>query len=97
MKIRFLLVLWVGCVFCAHAQDPYKARVDYIFGSLNQAEINTGILTDYGLSLIDHTLYDGVIYTNNTIIMQTCRTSQNAKDSLSISCEESKINKYYKL
>ena len=74
MKTRFLLVLWVGCVFCAHAQDPYKTRVDYIFGSLNQAEINSGILTDYGLSLIDHTLYDGVIRTNNAMDMLTWRT-----------------------
>ena len=45
--------------------DPVKASMDYIFGSLNQAAINTGILTDYGIDLADHTLYNGTITANN--------------------------------
>ena len=53
--------------------DPLKQRMDYIFGGLNQTEINTGILTDYGADLADHTLFDGVIRTNNEMDMNSWR------------------------
>jgi hypothetical protein len=39
--------------------DPFKQRMDHIFGALDQSFINTGILTDYGIDLANQTLFDG--------------------------------------
>lgn len=53
--------------------DPLKQRMDHIFGALDQSFINTGILTDYGIDLANHTLFDGTIRTDNEMDMNTWR------------------------
>jgi len=53
--------------------DPLQSKLDSVFGGLNQAYINTGILTDYGLDLIDHTLFDGTIKAENQMSMESWR------------------------
>lgn len=53
--------------------DPVKARMDHIFGALNQSFIHTGILTDYGLDVADVSLYDGVIRDANVVDMHKWR------------------------
>lgn len=46
--------------------EPFDVRRDYIFGSLDQTAINTGILTDAAIEFsVDPTLYNGVITTGN--------------------------------
>lgn len=53
--------------------DPLKQRMDHIFGVLDQSFIHTGILTDYGIDLANHTLFDGTIRTDNEMDMNTWR------------------------
>jgi hypothetical protein len=53
--------------------DPFKQRMDHIFGALDQSFINTGILTDYGIDLANQTLFDGTIRTDNEMDMNTWR------------------------
>jgi len=60
-------------VTTATAFTQAKARMDYIFGGLNQAEITSGILTDYGMEFADPTLYDGVIRPNNEMTIDSWR------------------------
>ncbi|MEP6737682.1 MAG: DNRLRE domain-containing protein, partial [Chryseolinea sp.] len=55
----------------AGVSDPIKERMDYIFGGLNQSDINTGILADYGMDLADHTLYNGVVSNANEVNFTT--------------------------
>jgi hypothetical protein len=52
---------------------PALPERDYIFGSLDQTPISSGILTDFGFDLVDPTLYDGVIRTNNEMTIDSWR------------------------
>lgn len=50
-----------------------KGAFDRVFGSLNQTEINSGILADYGLDLADHEIYNGTITDENEMNMDKWR------------------------
>ena len=38
---------------------PYSDRMNYVFGALDQTPLSTGILTDFGLDLMDPAPFDG--------------------------------------
>jgi hypothetical protein len=68
--------LWISfCLFLSSlpllAQNTsYKDKVDYVFGSLRQSDISTGILLEYGLNFQDPSVFNGTTLseTNKTDI-----------------------------
>ncbi len=71
-----VIIMTIGFHFFVKAQtaDDYKQEVDYLFGTLNQSKIHTGILLDYGLDFAEVPLFDGQYRNENRSNMLTFRS-----------------------
>ncbi|MDR1198946.1 MAG: hypothetical protein LBK94_08070, partial [Prevotellaceae bacterium] len=73
--------------------DPgqeYTDRMDYIFEHVDKSKITTGLLSDYGLHLIEPDYFDGVPADSNYVDMDTWKM-------LYLGMATSKINKFAKI
>ena len=75
MKRLFLLIT-AGLMMSAHlsAQNPgqdFTNRMNHIFQYMNKSRITTGLLSDYGLQIIDPAYFNGTPADSNYVDMDT--------------------------
>ena len=75
MKRVFLFIV-VGLLMSVHllAQNPgqqFTDRMNHIFQYVDKSRITTGLLSDYGLMIVDPSYFDGVPANSNFVSMDT--------------------------
>jgi len=70
---RFFLLLVSGLMIAGSllAQDPYTNRMNHIFQYVDKSRITTGLLSDYGLQMVEPVYFDGVPADSNYVEMST--------------------------
>ncbi len=108
MKHRYkILQMVIGMLFvvCATAGQTYVEKMDNIFEHVDKSKITTGLLSDYGLQLVDITAFDGTPTDSNYVDMDTwenlyqglysSRINSSANNLLSPSVVLSRIDNEY--
>jgi hypothetical protein len=68
----FLLTAWLTITSSVLAQNPaqeYKTRMDHIFMYMDKSRITTGLLSDYGLQMVDPVYFNGIPADSNYVDM----------------------------
>jgi hypothetical protein len=75
MKAKiFLFVAWLIITSNLSAQNPgqeYTDRMNSIFQQTNKSRIATGLLSDYGLQMVEPAYFNGVPADSNYVDMDT--------------------------
>jgi len=75
MKTRFLFLtmglMIIGDLMSQNPNQEYTDRMNYIFQYVNKSKITTGLLSDYGLYMVEPDVFNGIPADSNYVNMDT--------------------------
>ncbi|GHT68698.1 hypothetical protein AGMMS50239_34320 [Bacteroidia bacterium] len=74
-KILLLVVLLITMtgLFAQNPGQEYTDRMNYIFQQMDKSRITTGLLSDYGLYMVEPDVFNGVPADSNYVDIVPCR------------------------
>ena len=69
--IVLFLTITVGDIMAQDANQAYSDTMNFIFQKVDKSKITTGLLTDYGVQVVDPEAFNGIPADSNYVSMDT--------------------------